>query len=397
MANPYTQTIRGENLSYDQVFEQIQHEIPHTEGAVVTTLPRGSLQIAQPQGISEPLIKSYAREFHSEDRPTWQALLRKNSVRASQCWGDDEYDQSRYLREFLVPLGLRDVAAAPLEAPVMQGYPGALHLYRSSEQGGFTEQELNKLAQIAQRLQEAIYQARGSRRTRPCVSRVCQRPRALRQFIFDRQLRPQLNGQHLEQLDERIRHQMLQHAQRYIQHVNGQAVTTDRLPLPDMHGDLWIFRVVVHRQYPALGEGPFAFFCLQPDCGDWSAIRPSDFQADKELARLVPAVRFMEEQFHRGPTLGEIAKTVHLSPFHFHRRFTELLGITPKHFLLNCQIEEAKKQLLARQKDLAKIATDCGFAHQSHFTSRFKQATGLTPTRWRRLALERQQQKVSEN
>ena len=96
----------------------------------------------------------------------------------------------------------------------------------------------------------------------------------------------------------------------------------------------------------------------------------------------------METEFHRGPTLGEIAKQVHLSPFHFHRRFTELLGITPKHFLLDCQIDLAKKQLLARDTDLAEIAKACGFAHQSHFTSRFKQATGLTPTRWRRFALE---------
>ena len=89
-------------------------------------------------------------------------------------------------------------------------------------------------------------------------------------------------------------------------------------------------------------------------------------------------------------TLVEIARTVHLSPFHFHRRFTELLGVTPKHFMLDCQIQQAKGELLARQKELARFAKECGFAHQSHFTSRFKQATGLTPTRWRRMATETQ-------
>jgi AraC family transcriptional regulator len=103
----------------------------------------------------------------------------------------------------------------------------------------------------------------------------------------------------------------------------------------------------------------------------------------------------MQDHFSKGPTLVSISKTVHLSPFHFHRRFTELLGITPKHFLLDCQIEEAKRMLVAREKGLAEIATACGFAHQSHFTSRFKQATGLTPTRWRRLASEAQQ--ISSN
>jgi AraC family transcriptional regulator len=43
---------------------------------------------------------------------------------------------------------------------------------------------------------------------------------------------------------------------------------------------------------------------------------------------------------------------------------------------------------MERKVALAEIAAECGFAHQSHFTSRFKQATGLTPTRWRRFATE---------
>jgi AraC-like DNA-binding protein len=89
------------------------------------------------------------------------------------------------------------------------------------------------------------------------------------------------------------------------------------------------------------------------------------------------------------PTEEDIAKQVDLSPFHFHRRFTELLGLTPKQYLLDCQIHQAKSDLLGRQKELVQIAKECGFAHQSHFTSRFKQATGLTPTRWRQMALRR--------
>jgi AraC family transcriptional regulator len=118
-------------------------------------------------------------------------------------------------------------------------------------------------------------------------------------------------------------------------------------------------------------------------------VRASDFQADAEMARLIPSMKFMSQEYQRGPSLTEIARTVHLSPFHFHRRFTELFGLTPKHFLLECQINDAKGELLSGEKELAKIASQCGFAHQSHFTSRFKQATGLTPTRWRRMANSR--------
>jgi AraC-like DNA-binding protein len=209
----------------------------------------------------------------------------------------------------------------------------------------------------------------------------------VRQFIFDSRLQPPVPQADPSVLpDQRLRENILEDARKRLGHVNGESLGADRVPLPDSRGDLWNFRVVTHRSYPALAEGPVVFFCLSPDTVDWSMLRPADFQADNELARLIPALRFMREQFHRGPTLVEIAKTVHLSPFHFHRRFTELLGITPKHFLLDCQIMESKRDLLAGTKDLVTIARECGFAHQSHFTSRFKQATGLTPTRWRKMA-----------
>jgi len=188
---------------------------------------------------------------------------------------------------------------------------------------------------------------------------------------------------------------MTEYARFRLGHVNGKQLESDRVSLPDSRGDLRHFRVVIHRTYPALGDGPYVFFCLQPACDDWGTLRSTDFQADAEVSRLVPAIKFIRDNFKRGPTLTEIARVVHLSPFHFHRRFTELFGITPKHFMLDCQIEQAKAELLSRTKDLAEIAAECGFAHQSHFTSRFKQATGLTPTRWRRVASE--SQRLSRN
>jgi AraC family transcriptional regulator len=86
------------------------------------------------------------------------------------------------------------------------------------------------------------------------------------------------------------------------------------------------------------------------------------------------------------PTLASISAKAHLSPFHFHRRFTEMLGQTPKQFLLACQIHMGESMLVEHRHPLSDVAAECGFAHQSHFTSRFKQATGLTPTRWRRMA-----------
>jgi AraC-like DNA-binding protein len=192
----------------------------------------------------------------------------------------------------------------------------------------------------------------------------------------------------MNSLDDRVREQMLRHAKQTLSRLDGQSYSNDRICLPDSRGDLWIFRAVAYAKFPALGDGPYVFYCLQPDCKEWSAVRASDLQADPEISRLVPAMQFMHKEFGHGITLTDISKSVDLSPFHFHRRFTELFGITPKHFLLECQIHAAKTHMALGDKNLVEISQSCGFAHQSHFTSRFKQATGLTPTGWRRLADE---------
>ena len=135
--------------------------------------------------------------------------------------------------------------------------------------------------------------------------------------------------------------------------INGHGSSADRVQFPDSHGDMWVFTLVAYKHYPALGDGSFTFFCLQPGVSDWSAVKPQDFQADAELSRLIPALKFMATEFRRGPTLPEIAREVQLSPFHFHRRFTELLGLTPKEFMSDCQIHECKTELLGGEKELA--------------------------------------------
>lgn len=376
---------RPEAIGYRQIFEMIGQKMPIAEGLVITTLPRGSLQIAQPAKLPEMLLKAYAKGMHAEDKLTWATIIQNKAVVAADV---DGFSEGRYARDLMNANGLTHAAAAPLRSPVLEGYPGAVHIYRNAEQGAFSSDELDQLADVASQIDDLTTKSRKSRGGE-CGSSVSltKRPNA-RQFVVDENLNEISTESSFKGLDGHLREQLLDHAKTRLAGPDMADAQTDRLQVPDSRGDLWTFGVITYKSYPALGNGSYAIFSLQPDCCEWGAIRATDFQADAELSRLIPALRFMQAEYHRGPTLGDIAKTVHLSPFHFHRRFAQLLGITPKHFLLECQIHEAKTQLLARKKSLAQIATDCGFAHQSHFTSRFKQATGLTPTRWRRLATE---------
>ena len=378
-----------------QLLDQLKKTVPSAQGLVVTTVPRGGLQVMQPSSVSDSLVKAYSAALHTEDKLTWQTILKHKPQRVGDVWNAKELESTGYYREWLQPMGLAHALAVPLASPVLEGYPGAVHLCRTAEGGEFSASEVQKVTEITSQFDERFAATRATRRN-ACGPQIpgAWRP-DVRFTILDANLRPKSPSGSPSDLDERFREQMLEQAKRRLHHLNGDGSVADRVLLADSHGDRWPFRLVTFKRYPALGEGPFNFFCLQPDCCEWGILKATDFQADAELARLIPALRYMQQEFDRGPTLVDIAKTVHLSPFHFHRRFSELLGLTPKQFLLDCQIHRAKSELLSGEKELATIAKECGFAHQSHFTSRFKQATGMTPTRWRRMALARRE--ASEN
>jgi len=369
-----------------QVFDLVSPVVPFTQGIIVSMLPRGSVHIVQPGKCPETLAKSYTRDFHKEDRVAWQAILRGANTRASDCWSASDFANSPYLHGMLLPHGFRYAAGAPLAAPVLNGYPGALLLFRGPDDGDFTDSEMNKLKNIGREVDEFISKNRQPRNNELAMQTdPWTHTAAVRQYVYNKDAKPVFPKKG-PGLDDRIEEQLRQHARQALEYCRRGQVYIDRLLLPDSHGDLWIFHCVVFREFTALGQGAFVFFTLQPESFELVAIRPAEVCADAELVRLLPTLKFMQQDFHRNPTLDEIAKKAHLSPFHFHRRFTDLVGQTPKHFLLGCQIHEAKRALVSRRRELSQIATDCGFAHQSHFTSRFKQATGLTPTRWRKLA-----------
>jgi AraC-like DNA-binding protein len=385
----FVQSARGESFPFRQFFDLLRDAIDHGQGFLVSSLPRGALQIIQPPRLPELLVRAYGREFHAYDRASWDAIVGNKPVARDER---GEGSTAKFYTEVLTPLGVAYTVAAPLRSPVMDGYAGALTLMRSSAAGPFSDDEVAFVGEIAAELDVALRAVRLQRGGDACAQ-IVPHQIEIHQFIFDAGRQVIYGQASLDALDDQLRQNIDNAVRQRLAHVNGEPHVSDRVSLADSRGDLWNFRIAVYVSYPALSEGTVVFLCLQPECEDWGRLRQGDFQAAGELSRLIPALKYMHENFARGPTLHEISRAVHLSPFHFHRRFTELLGITPKHFLLDCQIELAKQLLVEGRKDLAEVASACGFAHQSHFTSRFKQATGLTPTRWRRMAITMQSAK----
>ena len=346
---------------------------------VVSTLPNGELRVVRPAGINQGLARTYSSAGQFVDSPTWAAIVSGQGVRASDYFAKRVDAQQSYQSKWLARFGYAHAIIAPLNSPVLPGFPGALVALRAVGEADFTEAELHTLISTARQLDvDAGFSAnvRLGHGARPATNL----------FLFAKNGHPIGRSPTSAGLDETLADQIETYVRDRL--ASGKPSSRgDRVLFRDASGEAHPFTTALHDNYPALGSGRVLAIARVPDHAEWLELRPADFAADDEVGRLLPAFKFMRENYSQGVTLPTIAKQVHLSPFHFHRRFTELLGITPKHFLYDCQIAHAEELLLASTHELEDIAKVCGFAHQSHFTSRFKQATGLTPTRWRKVKM----------
>ena len=81
--------------------------------------------------------------------------------------------------------------------------------------------------------------------------------------------------------------------------------------------------------------------------------------------------------------IEELGTLVHVHPAHLARVFRTHHGETIGRRVRRLRLEWAKGRLVESDVALREIAVSAGFAHQSHFTRVFKQATGSSPARYR--------------
>ncbi len=68
----------------------------------------------------------------------------------------------------------------------------------------------------------------------------------------------------------------------------------------------------------------------------------------------------------------------------FDRRMRSIVHVSPRQFLTRVRVEAAAAALEGDERALSDIALVCGFYDQASFSRQFRQATGLTPTQYRR-------------
>jgi AraC family transcriptional regulator len=82
-------------------------------------------------------------------------------------------------------------------------------------------------------------------------------------------------------------------------------------------------------------------------------------------------------------SLGELAAVVGVHPAHLARAFRARYGVSVGEYGRRLRLEWATAEIARGDIPLAMIATQAGFADQSHFTRLFKLYVGMTPARYR--------------
>ena len=104
---------------------------------------------------------------------------------------------------------------------------------------------------------------------------------------------------------------------------------------------------------------------------------PSDIVA---RARVYMDAHYMEKL-----SAEQIAEASRVSPSHLFRLFRKETGLTPYAYLTNVRMEHAMKMLLNTSYTVEEIADYCAFCSSANFIRAFRQSTGVTPRKYRKL------------
>ena len=93
---------------------------------------------------------------------------------------------------------------------------------------------------------------------------------------------------------------------------------------------------------------------------------------------------YIDSHLHLTIHIRDLSAIARLSPAHFSRKFKSAFGESPHAYVVRRRLEKACYLMMTSAASLSEIALSVGFSDQAHLCRLFRQASGQTPTSWRR-------------
>ena len=103
----------------------------------------------------------------------------------------------------------------------------------------------------------------------------------------------------------------------------------------------------------------------------------------RDRRRAVETALWIDAHSHQQIDLEHAAGQADISPFHFLRLFSSVLGVTPHQYLVRSRLRHAARLLADDDSSITDVAYDVGFGDLSNFVRTFHRAAGVSPRRFR--------------
>jgi AraC family transcriptional regulator of arabinose operon len=100
--------------------------------------------------------------------------------------------------------------------------------------------------------------------------------------------------------------------------------------------------------------------------------------------RVFRALEYISVKLSQPMTVAGLAEAAGISPSRLAHLFRAELGTSVMHYIEMRRIERAQQLLAVTPLTVKQIALEVGFENPFYFSLRFKKATGLSPTSYRR-------------
>ncbi len=108
-----------------------------------------------------------------------------------------------------------------------------------------------------------------------------------------------------------------------------------------------------------------------------------DIQTDANSEIVEKVCRYIDTHPDQPATLGTLSGAIGLSPFHLHRTFKALTGITPRAYADSRRLESLKAGL-REGHSVTRSLYDAGYGSSSRLYERASSQLGMTPSRYRK-------------
>lgn len=106
--------------------------------------------------------------------------------------------------------------------------------------------------------------------------------------------------------------------------------------------------------------------------------------AARDRRRAVETALWIDIHCRNEISLEQAANQSGITPFHFLRLFSEVLGVTPHQYLVRSRLRRAARLLAEEDRPVTEVAYDLGFGDLSNFVRTFNRAAGISPLKFRK-------------